>query len=199
MVASRHVGSLPADEICTGYIQYNRECPRRPEKLFGAAPFGDCVIALESAGRSSKFSRDEDDPAGLSHCAQLAMRRYATAPGGLSIVMRRSPRGVKINHAENHTKLSDSHLSERRSAPFAGSLVRRSRRGSAKRAMQSSLSGTGELALAAQSRCVRRLLRRRRHTPTGEAAEPARHQGAPPRARLALERQTLMHTDLVSR
>jgi len=27
--------------------------------------------------RSSKFSRDEDDPASLSHCAQLDMRRYA--------------------------------------------------------------------------------------------------------------------------
>jgi hypothetical protein len=24
-----------------------------------------------------KFSRDEDDPAGLSHCAQLDVRRYA--------------------------------------------------------------------------------------------------------------------------
>jgi transposase len=43
----------------------------------------------------------------------------------VSRVLRRGPRGVKINHAEDHAKLSDPYLSQRCSAPFAGSLVRR--------------------------------------------------------------------------
>jgi fructokinase len=50
-----------------------------------------------------------------------------------------------MNHAQNHARLSDSQLPERGSAPFAGSLVRRL-------SMQSSLSGTAKIALAAQSR-----------------------------------------------
>jgi hypothetical protein len=66
---------------------------------------------------SLKFSRDEDDPRRIEHCAQ--------PPRGLFKVLRRGPREVRINHAENHAKLSDSHLSERGSAPLAGSLVRR--------------------------------------------------------------------------
>ena len=36
-----------------------------------------------------------------------------------------APLGVKIKHADNHAKLSDSRLSERGSAALAGSLVRR--------------------------------------------------------------------------
>jgi hypothetical protein len=52
MVASRDVGSLPADEILSGYIQYKREYPGRLGRFFSAAPFGDCVIALESASSS---------------------------------------------------------------------------------------------------------------------------------------------------
>jgi hypothetical protein len=55
----------------------------------------------------------------LSHCAQLDVRRYAPASGGLSRVLRRGTRGVKINHADNRAKLSDSQLPERGSAPFA--------------------------------------------------------------------------------
>jgi hypothetical protein len=31
------------------------------------------------ASNSLKSSKDEDDPAGLSHCAQLDVRRYAQA------------------------------------------------------------------------------------------------------------------------
>src|SRR5882724_9402737 len=65
---------------------------------------------------SLKFSRDEDDSTGLSHCAQLDRRRYALRrPGGLSRVLRPGPSGVKINHADYHARLSDSHLSERSS------------------------------------------------------------------------------------
>ena len=47
------------------------------------------------------------------------------ASGRPSRVLRRGPQGVKICHAENHAKLSDSQLPERGSAPFAGPLVRR--------------------------------------------------------------------------
>jgi hypothetical protein len=35
----------------------------------------DCTRDMSSA--SSKFSGDKDDPAGLSHCAQLDVRCYA--------------------------------------------------------------------------------------------------------------------------
>jgi hypothetical protein len=46
-VAPCHVGNLP-DESCFGCIQYDGECPAGFEKFFSIAPFGDCVIALES-------------------------------------------------------------------------------------------------------------------------------------------------------
>ncbi|MEA3162156.1 MAG: hypothetical protein QOD95_3704, partial [Gammaproteobacteria bacterium] len=74
----------------------------------------------------SKPSRDEDDPAGLSHCAQLDVRRYALrCPAACLEYCAAALSGVKIKHAQNHAKLPDSQLPERGSAPFAGSLVRR--------------------------------------------------------------------------
>ncbi len=61
--------------------------------------------------------------------------------GGLSKVLRRGPRKVKIACAQNHTKLSHSRLSQRWSAPFVRSVVWRL-----------PAAGTDEIKLAAQSR-----------------------------------------------
>lgn len=53
-------------------------CRRSHETRRPVDPFGFCCALVDRLGSSrSTFSRDENEPAGLSHCAQLNMRRYA--------------------------------------------------------------------------------------------------------------------------
>jgi len=43
----------------------------------------------------------------LSHGAQLDMKHYAPGAGGVLKVLRRGPRDIKINHAQDQAKPSD--------------------------------------------------------------------------------------------
>src|SRR5437016_703666 len=65
-------------------------------------------------------SRDGNDPAGLSRCAQAArphMYEFCAAAGDASVLV--------LQHADCHSKLPHSCVSEWRSTPVARSLVRR--------------------------------------------------------------------------
>src|SRR5579863_8229626 len=95
------------------------EASRR--RLLGSAWI--CGDTLVHKPRSSPGTRTNPPARAIVRSSMLGVTRRAS--GGMSIVLRRGPRGVKISDADHHAKLSDSQLSERGSAPFAGPLVRR--------------------------------------------------------------------------
>jgi putrescine transport system substrate-binding protein len=86
MVASRYVGSRTADEIRSGYVQYKREYPRRPEWFsidVGIAPCGDGdIVHASNRAREAKngsqniYVRPEEEL--LLRFSRLALPRDAT-------------------------------------------------------------------------------------------------------------------------